>query len=67
MTAARAGLPRIVLASDHGGVALKADLAAFLSGRGYPVADLGTDLDFGIAFKHREPQARWVHAEFFGQ
>ena len=44
MTAARrAGLSRIVLASDHGGVDLKADLIAFLSGRGYPVADLGTD------------------------
>lgn len=41
MTAARR--PRIVLASDHGGVALKADLVAFLSDRGYPVADLGTD------------------------
>ena len=43
MTAARPGFPKIVLASDHGGVELKEDLIAFLSGRGYPVADLGTD------------------------
>lgn len=56
MTAARRQLPRIVLASDHGGVALKADLLAFLAGRGYPVADLGTDTadpvdypDYGFA------------------
>ncbi len=56
MTAARRGLPRIVLAADHGGVSLKADLGAFLSARGYPVADLGTDTadpvdypDYGFA------------------
>ena len=56
MTAARPALPRIVLAADHGGVALKADLAAFLSARGYPVVDLGTDTadavdypDYGFA------------------
>ena len=54
--AARAELPKIVLASDHGGVALKADLVAFLSESGYPVADLGTDTadpvdypDYGFA------------------
>ncbi len=56
MTAARGRFPKVVLASDHGGVALKADLAAFLSARGYPVADLGTDTtepvdypDYGFA------------------
>ncbi len=56
MTAPRRRLPRIVLAADHGGVALKADLSAFLSGKGYPVADLGTDTadpvdypDYGFA------------------
>ncbi len=56
MTAARRGFPKIALAADHGGVALKADLLAYLSGRGYPVADLGTDTaapvdypDFGFA------------------
>ncbi len=56
MTATRQGLPKIVLAADHGGVALKADLAAYLSGRGFPVADLGTDTadpvdypDYGFA------------------
>jgi len=56
VTAARPRLPKIVMASDHGGVALKADLVAFLSGRGYPVADLGTDTadpvdypDYGFA------------------
>ena len=56
MTAARPRLPKIVMASDHGGVALKADLVGFLSGQGYPVADLGTDTadpvdypDYGFA------------------
>ncbi len=56
MSAARRGLPKIVLAADHGGVALKADLAAFLSRRGHPVANLGTDTaepvdypDYGFA------------------
>lgn len=56
MTPARRGLPKIVLAADHGGAALKADLAAFLSARGYPVADLGADTadpvdypDYGFA------------------
>ncbi len=34
--------PRIILAADHGGVALKADLLRFLSGKGYAVRDLGT-------------------------
>lgn len=34
---------RIVLASDHGGVALKADLLRLLSGMGCDVRDLGTD------------------------
>ena len=34
---------RIVLASDHGGVDLKADLLRFLSGKGVTLADLGTD------------------------
>ncbi|MGE5189371.1 MAG: RpiB/LacA/LacB family sugar-phosphate isomerase [Gemmatimonadota bacterium] len=43
MTTARRPLPKIALASDHGGVALKADLAGFLSRQGYPLADLGTD------------------------
>ena len=49
-------LPRIVLASDHGGVAMKADLLRFLSGKGYVVRDLGTDTpdpvdypDYGFA------------------
>lgn len=36
------GTLRIALAADHGGVALKRDLLAFLAGRGYRVADLGT-------------------------
>ncbi len=35
-------LPKIVLAADHGGVAIKADLAAYLSARGHAVVDLGT-------------------------
>ncbi|MBI5342719.1 MAG: ribose 5-phosphate isomerase B [Deltaproteobacteria bacterium] len=34
---------RIVLASDHGGVKMKADLFRCLSERGFPVRDLGTD------------------------
>jgi ribose 5-phosphate isomerase B len=33
---------RVVLAADHGGVAMKADLLRFLSGKGYAVRDLGT-------------------------
>ena len=41
MTTTREG-PRIILAADHGGVALKADLLRFLSGKGYAVRDLGT-------------------------
>ncbi len=36
-------LPGIVLAADHGGVDLKADLRRLLSGMGYPVRDMGTD------------------------
>ncbi|MCL5965973.1 MAG: RpiB/LacA/LacB family sugar-phosphate isomerase [Deltaproteobacteria bacterium] len=39
----RRRLPRLVLAADHGGVALKADLLRRLDGWGYPVRDLGTD------------------------
>ncbi|MBI5418528.1 MAG: RpiB/LacA/LacB family sugar-phosphate isomerase [Deltaproteobacteria bacterium] len=42
MTPART-LPRIVLASDHGGVAMKAELLRYLSRKGFPVRDLGTD------------------------
>lgn len=34
---------RIVLASDHGGVKMKADLFRYLSERGFPLRDLGTD------------------------
>jgi len=47
---------RIVLASDHGGVAVKAELLRRLSSAGFVVADLGTDSaapvdypDFGFA------------------
>lgn len=36
-------IPRIVLAADHGGVDLKADLLRFLSGKGFTLTDLGTD------------------------
>jgi ribose 5-phosphate isomerase B len=36
-------IPRIVLASDHGGVIMKADLLRFLSGKGFTLTDLGTD------------------------
>jgi ribose 5-phosphate isomerase B len=36
-------IPRIVLASDHGGVDMKADLLRFLSGKGFTLTDLGTD------------------------
>jgi len=36
-------IPRIVLASDHGGVDMKADLLRFLSGKGFMLTDLGTD------------------------
>lgn len=35
--------PRLVLAADHGGVALKGELVRLLARRGYPVRDLGTD------------------------
>ena len=42
MTTARR-VPRIVLAADHGGVKLKADLLRFLTGKGYPVRNLGSD------------------------
>ncbi len=47
---------RIVLAADHGGVALKGELLRALSAGGYPVRDLGTDSaepvdypDYGLA------------------
>ncbi len=33
---------RVVLAADHGGVALKGELSAFLARHGVPVRDLGT-------------------------
>jgi ribose 5-phosphate isomerase B len=36
-------IPRIVLASDHGGVAMKADLLRHFSGKGFALTDLGTD------------------------
>lgn len=36
-------LPGIVLAADHGGVDLKADLLRFLSAKGYAARDMGTD------------------------
>lgn len=36
-------IPCIVLAADHGGVDLKADLLRFLSGKGFTLTDLGTD------------------------
>ena len=55
MTPARKPM-RVVLAADHGGVAMKADLLRFLSGKGYAVRDLGTGTpdpvdypDFGFA------------------
>lgn len=35
--------PKIVLASDHGGVRMKTDLLAHLRGKGIPAGDLGTD------------------------
>jgi RpiB/LacA/LacB family sugar-phosphate isomerase len=34
---------RVALAGDHGGVEIKAALKGWLSARGYPFADLGTD------------------------
>ncbi len=49
-------VPRIVLAADHGGVQLKADLLRYLSGKGYSVKNLGSDTqdpvdypDYGFA------------------
>jgi ribose 5-phosphate isomerase B len=42
MTDRRKG-PRVVLASDHGGVTVKADLLGYLSRNGYFAKDLGTD------------------------
>ncbi len=49
-------IPRIVLASDHGGVAMKADLLRYFSGKGFTLTDLGTDTtvpvdypDYGFA------------------
>jgi ribose 5-phosphate isomerase B len=40
---ARGKALRIVLASDHGGVAMKADLLRYLSGKGFEARDQGTD------------------------
>jgi ribose 5-phosphate isomerase B len=34
---------RIAIASDHGGLTLKADLAEWLAGEGHDVSDLGTN------------------------
>jgi ribose 5-phosphate isomerase B len=39
----RADIRRVVLGSDHAGVALRQSLVAFLRGRGVAVDDLGTD------------------------
>lgn len=36
-------IPPILLAADHGGVELKADLLRFLAAAGYAVRDIGTD------------------------
>jgi ribose 5-phosphate isomerase B len=54
--AVRRKAPRIALAADHGGVAMKSALKAFLEKGGYPVVDLGADTeepvdypDYGIA------------------
>ena len=38
-----ADVKRLVIGSDHGGVALKAELRAWLRGRGLTVHDVGTD------------------------
>jgi ribose 5-phosphate isomerase B len=55
LTSARKSM-RIVLAADHGGVEMKADLFRFLSGKGYAVRDLGAGTadpvdypDYGLA------------------
>jgi ribose 5-phosphate isomerase B len=52
----RRDVPRIVLASDHGGVEMKADLLRSLSREGFALTDIGTDSaapvdypDFGFA------------------
>src|SRR4030067_12979 len=47
-------LPRIVLASDHGGVAMKADLLRFLSGKGYVVRGLGRDTPHPVDYPDYE-------------
>ena len=52
----RRDVPRVVIASDHGGVEMKAELLRSLSGKGFALTDLGTDSaapvdypDFGFA------------------
>ena len=41
---------RIVIASDHAAVALKADLVQWLSGEGHDVLDLGTNGDVSVDY-----------------
>lgn len=43
-------MTRIALASDHAGVALKADLAAWLRGCGHDVSDLGPVSDASVDY-----------------
>jgi RpiB/LacA/LacB family sugar-phosphate isomerase len=43
MTRPRTASPRIVIASDHGGVAMKKVLVRYLARRDFEVRDLGTD------------------------
>ena len=41
---------RIAIGSDHGGLALKGAIAAFLQGRGHEVLDLGTDSEASVDY-----------------
>jgi ribose 5-phosphate isomerase B len=46
----RRRVPRIVLAADHGGVKMKADLFRFLSAKGFALTDLGTDAEVPVDY-----------------
>lgn len=53
--------PRVVIASDHGGVELKVVVKAYLSERGYEVTDLGTDTQTSVDYTaYAHPLADYV-------
>jgi ribose 5-phosphate isomerase B len=60
--APRAEIRSIAIASDHGGVALRRTLVAFLRGRGLAVNDLGTDGTAPVDYPDVAASVAWLVA-----